>query len=155
MTYIPQKPHRYIGNQIVLNSSRLIFNAKKDSILLYSNKAIGFSTNGSFHFDTDNSEESESKFIVNSPNIYLGLEFNNTLPEQPAVLGNELIEILEDICDAILNVYSDIVFQISVVPDAPEAINQKNISILNDRAEDLQILKDNLESIKSEKTKLV
>ena len=52
MAYIPQAPGSYQGNQVLINSDRLIFNAKEDSILLFSDKAIGFSTNGSFHFDT-------------------------------------------------------------------------------------------------------
>ena len=50
--YIPTPPGLYQGNQVFINSDRLIFNARVDSILLYSEKAIGFSTNGSFHFDT-------------------------------------------------------------------------------------------------------
>ena len=55
-------PSTYIGNQVLINSDRLVFNAKKESILLYSDKVIGFSTNGSFHFDT--SPDPESKFIL-------------------------------------------------------------------------------------------
>ena len=111
MTYIPQNPKTHIGSQLILNSDRLIFNAKTDSKLLYSDKAIGFSTNGSFHFDT--SSDTESHFIVNSPNIYLGLDFDNTLPKEPAVLGNELVESLEEVLDLIQKVYSDIAFQVS------------------------------------------
>jgi len=92
MSYIPQSPNTYQGNQVIINSDRLIFNAKEDSILLFSDKAIGFSTNGSFHFDTS-PDENESKFVVNSPNIYLGLEFDNTYPTEPAVLGDQLEEL--------------------------------------------------------------
>ena len=54
MNYIPETPNNYIGKQVIINSDRLIFNAKNDSILLFSDKAIGFSTNGNFHFDTFN-----------------------------------------------------------------------------------------------------
>ena len=68
MSYIPQSPGTYQGNQVIINSDRLLFNAKTDSILLFSDKAIGFSTNGSFHFDTS-SDENESKFVINSPNM--------------------------------------------------------------------------------------
>ena len=59
--YVPKDPNIYQGNQVVINSDRLLFNAKLDSILLFSDKAIGFSTNGSFHFDTS-SDEIYSKF---------------------------------------------------------------------------------------------
>ena len=99
MTFIPENPQTYQGNQVILNSDRLIFNAKNDAILLYSDKAIGFSTKGNFHFDTDNNKD--TKFIVNAPNIYLGIGNLNTgeLPTEPAVLGNELEILLTDILD--------------------------------------------------------
>tara|TARA_Y100000592_G_C5451580_1_gene309017 strand:+ start:426 stop:902 length:477 start_codon:yes stop_codon:yes gene_type:complete len=158
MTYIPKDPQSYIGNQVIINSDRLLFNAKSDSILLYSDKAIGFSTKGNFHFDTDNSDESTSKFIVNSPNIYLGLEFDNTLPEQPAVLSDNLIESLEEILDLIITVYSDLAFQISYLSTTPgelSGINTKNISLLNQRVRDIDDVREQLQNIKSEKTKLV
>lgn len=155
MTYIPQNPKTYIGNQIILNSDRLIFNAKTDSILLYSDKAIGFSTNGSFHFDT--SSEEDSHFIVNSPKIYLGLTFDNKLPEQPAVLGDELIESLDEILDIIQKVYSDITFQVSHIVEGigPTGMNPKNISLLNKRTREIEKFKEKLQDIKSKNTKLV
>jgi len=68
MSYIPDTPSIYQGKQVIIDSDRLIFNAKDDSILLFSDKAIGFSTNGSFNFDT--SDKEDSKFVVNSPKIY-------------------------------------------------------------------------------------
>ena len=86
--YIPDQPNIYQGKQVIINSDRLVFNAKEDSILLYSNEAIGFSTNGSFHFDTGILDE--NKFVVNAPNIYLGLNYEGDLPYSPAVLGYEL-----------------------------------------------------------------
>ena len=157
MAYIPQAPGSYQGNQVLINSDRLIFNAKEDSILLFSDKAIGFSTNGSFHFDTS-PDENESKFVVNSPNIYLGLEFNNTLPEQPAVLGDDLISSLTDILEAISKVYQDIVFNISYVSTKPPSLtgmNPDNFNIMQSRMRELQRIKDDFESFKSQTTKLV
>ena len=99
MSYIPESPNNYIGKQVIINSDRLIFNAKDDSILLFSDKAIGFSTNGSIHFDTSKEKDGEeaSNFIINSPNIYLGLTYNDRLPTNSAVLGDELEELLIDI----------------------------------------------------------
>ncbi len=93
MSYIPTKPGLFQGKQVLINSDRLVFNAKNDSILLYSDKVIGFSTNGSIHFDTTNIDK--NKFIVNAPNIYLGLnKHDQSLPSNPAVLGDELGEFL-------------------------------------------------------------
>ena len=155
MTYIPQDPKSYIGNQVIINSDRLLFNAKTDSILLYSDKVIGFSTNGSIHFDT--SQDKESNFIVNSPQIYLGLEFDNKLAEQSAVLGDDLIESLEEILDMIQRIYSDIAFQVShtVGGLGPTGMNPKNIDLLNRRTRNIDRLKEELQDIKSKKVKLV
>ena len=106
MSYIPTKPGVYQGKQVLINSDRLIFNAKNDSILLYSDKVIGFSTNGSIHFDTSNI--SRNKFIVNAPNIYLGLSKDQSLPTNAAVLGDELGEFLGgDI--GVLEIFNDMI----------------------------------------------
>ena len=52
MAYKPTPPDLYQGNQVIINSDRLLFNAKDDSIFLFSKESIGFSANGSIHFDT-------------------------------------------------------------------------------------------------------
>ena len=104
MSYKPDAPGIYQGKQVIINSDRLLFNAKNDSILLFSDKAIGFSTNGSFHFDTTNLDE--NKFVVNSPNIYLGLDDNGNFPTEPAVLGDKMETLIEDILDSILDIDS-------------------------------------------------
>ena len=118
MNFTPEDTNIYDDNQIIINSDRLVFNAKDDSILMYSDKAIGFSTKGSIHFDTTQikeGEESENlspgRFVVNSPHIYLGLEaglgdnFNKdpnvgsswNYPHQRAVLGNNMRKYLRDV----------------------------------------------------------
>ena len=66
--YIPAQPDIYQGKQIVINSDRILFNAKNDAVLTYADKAIGFSTEGSINFDN------KGVFVINSKeNIYLGL----------------------------------------------------------------------------------
>ena len=157
MSYIPQSPNTYQGNQVIINSDRLIFNAKEDSILLFSDKAIGFSTNGSFHFDTS-PDENESKFVVNSPNIYLGLEFDNTYPTEPAVLGDQLEDLLNEMLDLIGGMLDDIEYKIGyivTVPSSPTAPNPANTPVLQRRRSQIQQLKSEIENIKSLNTKLV
>ena len=106
MSYIPESPNNYIGKQVIINSDRLVFNAKDDSILLFSDKAIGFSTNGNFHFDTLNN--GTNKFIINSPNIHLGLKISDNFapPTEPGVLGDALETVLNDLIDYL---YSDLI----------------------------------------------
>ena len=157
MAYTPLPPESYQGNQVLINSDRLIFNAKEDSILLFSDKAIGFSTNGSFHFDTSSDKE-QSKFIVNSPNIYLGLDFDNTLPKQSAVLAEDLIVILNEILDIIQVITLDMCFNVShltTLRGEPTGMNVGNDTILQRRIRTITGIRNDLEDIKSQNTKLV
>lgn len=81
MSYIPQFP--YNGEQIIINSDRVLINSKKDSIFLFSKKLINFSSNEGIHFNTD------KEVIINSSDIRLGLD-----AEEPLVRGNKLKNIL-------------------------------------------------------------
>ena len=83
-TYQPDFP--YIGDQIIVTSGRVLFNAKDDSVFLFANKSIGFSSAGTINFDSDDS------CIINSPKIYLGL--NAT---EPLVKGFRLQAYLNDL----------------------------------------------------------
>tara|TARA_R110001583_G_scaffold110840_1_gene259909 strand:+ start:127 stop:603 length:477 start_codon:yes stop_codon:yes gene_type:complete len=158
MKFIPESPNTYQGNQVIINSDRLVFNAKEDAILLYSDKAIGFSTNGNFHFDTDNS--GDAKFIVNSPNIYLGLGNLRTgeLPTEPAVLGHELKGLLEQILHMLDVMSADMCYNIAHITTAagtPTGMNPANGSIYQCLQEEIDDIRNNLDDIMSQNTKLV
>jgi len=154
----PESPKTFQGNQVIINSDRLVFNSKKDSILLYSDKFIGFSAKGNFHFDTDNSED--TKFIVNAPNIYLGLKSLTTgeLPSEPAVLGHELRTLLIQILELFQQLYLDMVGSIGYIvtePGTPTGMNADNFTCLEDFYVQIGNVRDNIDSILSQKTKLV
>ena len=158
MTFIPESPNTYQGNQVIINSDRLVFNAKEDAILLYSDKAIGFSTKGNFHFDTDNSED--TKFIVNAPNRYLGLKSLTTgeLATEPAVLGHELRVLLEQILELFETLYLDMVGSISYIvtePGTPTGMNADNFDSLENFDVLLNHVRTNIDNILSKKIKLV
>ena len=143
MNYTPKDTNIYDDNQIIINSDRLIFNAKQDSILFSSNKVIGFNTNGSFHFD------SEQNFIVNSNKIILGLK--NTADggiiygQEPAVLGHQLDEFISTFIDAVIHLTQDIETKVSFIDssgnetgynDANEEAFETTVLMLNElRAE--------------------
>ena len=158
MTFIPKSPNTYQGNQVIIDSDRLVFNAKKDAILLYSDKSIGFSARGNFHFDTNNSED--TKFIVNAPNIYLGLRSLTTgeLPTEPAVLGYELKQILEQILDFLQQLVLDMVGSISYIvtePGTPTGMNADNFDCLESRYQDIENIRKNIDDMMSRTTKLI
>ena len=86
--YKPEFP--YLGEQIIINSGRVILNSKDDSVFLFGKKAIGFSSAGTINFDADEA------IIVNAPKLYLGLGAT-----EPLVKGTQLTIMLDDILDAL------------------------------------------------------
>ena len=157
MSYKPTNTNDYLGKQVIINSDRLLFNAKDDSILLFSDKAIGLSTKGSIHFDTSNSKK--SKIVINTPNIYLGLKSDKNLPTEPAILGDELddwlggVNGLLDVLDGIIN---DIIYKVSyIAPGGFTGPNPANESSFSTRRKQIDALRNNIKYIKSKTTKLV
>ena len=126
MNFIPKDPNIYDDNQIIVNSDRLIFNAKQDSILFSSNKVIGFNTNGGFHFD------GEKDFIVNSNKIILGLKKTADgaiiYGQEPAVLGHQMDEFISELIDAIIHLTEDIETKVSFIDSSgtPTGYNPEN-----------------------------
>ena len=62
-------PKLYKGKQVILNSGRLLLNAKDDAVLLFAKKEISLSTVESVHINCS----ALPGFIVNAPQIHLGL----------------------------------------------------------------------------------
>ena len=77
----------YNGNQIIIDSGRIMLNAKDDAILILGNKTICLSSPGSINLDTDTS------VIVNSPKIKLGIGVDS---DHPLVKGDVLVDLLND-----------------------------------------------------------
>ncbi len=155
MSYTPTQPDKYSGKQILITSDRLIFNAKDDSILLFSNKAIGFSTNGSFHFDTG---EENSKFVVNAPKIYLGLKSDGNLANEPALLGNLTEQWLMDLMDLLEQILLD--FQTGKINQlgnlgAPTTPSPASLNKIKELFKDTGDLKERIKEIKSKQINLV
>ena len=160
MSYTPNAPNIYQGKQVIIDSDRLIFNAKNDSILLFSDKAIGFSTNGSFNFDT--SDKDDSKFVVNSPNIYFGLK-DGDLPTEPVILGHKIQEwmIGDDLTEGLLDVLEDILDMIGneisyiAPPAGPTTPNATNIIPLQRRIDKLSVLRNKFKENLSNQVKTI
>jgi hypothetical protein len=93
--YKPTFP--YLGEQIIINSGRVILNSKDDSIFLFGKKAIGFSSEGPINFDT------EDEIIINSSKIYLGLD-----ADEPIIKGQQLVNLLNRLLDS-LNSFSQVI----------------------------------------------
>jgi len=78
----PEDLNEFVGEQVLINSGRLVFNAKNDSILLGANTSINLNTQDTVNIDSKN------KFIVNTKEIYLGSK-NAT---EPVILGDKFLQ---------------------------------------------------------------
>ena len=106
----PIIPELYTGKQILLNSGRLVFNAKNDHIILSADKSIHLVSNNSLNFDTTDkismtTNVSFGKITLTSPNVYLGSDVGNEgyvgANIQSLVLGENLIQTLTSIINAL------------------------------------------------------
>ena len=156
--YKPEYPHVYQGKQAIINSDRILFNAKEDSILLFSKQSISLSAGGSIHFDTSDGESSQ--FVINSPSIYLGLENDSGRPlaKEPVVLGYQLERLLGDLGDAI----NDLCFALkytylplTTMPGAPTAPNPANEALMKNIETQIDMFKQNLHLMMSDRVKVV
>lgn len=82
---------QYEGNQIILNSGRLVFNAKSDSILLLASKQIQLSCNETLGIDAKQISLTANKVYLGSSE---GIEGSKI---QSVVLGENLNFVLADI----------------------------------------------------------
>jgi len=101
----PEFPSQYSKPQLILNSGRIVINAKKDSVLLSSQTSIGMSTNGSVNIDAKSN-------YISSNDIKLGSK-NAT---EPVLLGDSTLEILKQLTNAV----QDLAMILRVQRDYPE-----------------------------------
>ena len=115
----PTSPDKYAGNQIILNSGRLVFNAGTDHILLSAAKSINLNSLESVNIDTP-------LFIIQSDKMYLGS--NKAI--EPLMLGNQTVETLKDLVDALDNFFTIMQTTVSspVAPNGPAIFPDLNQS---------------------------
>ena len=82
----PTTPNQYNGNQIIVNSGRLLFNANRDHILLSSGKSINLNAYQSVNIDTNN-------VYIQSNKMYLGSKDAT----EPLLLGDQTVALLDEL----------------------------------------------------------
>lgn len=133
-TSIPISPTQYSDNQIILNSGRLIFSAKKDSIILSAEKSIHISSNDMIGLDGN------KQISISAPTVYLGSAIGVEGTQiQSLVLGENLNIVLESIA-SFLNTLG-IAFSV-----ATDSMGVPIVS-LNNIAQDAQTLSKNLNNV--------
>ena len=84
---VPEFPNQYKGNQVILNSGRVLLNSTTDSILLSSKKVISLSAKSDIGIATSGS------IAIESGELKLG----GSNAEQPAVLGDIFLDRLSGV----------------------------------------------------------
>ena len=90
-TDAPINPTQYKENQIILNSGRLLFNSKTDSILLSSARTINLNSKESVNIDT-------KQTIVDSRKILLG----DKDAKEPIILGDKFLNDFRDLLQQLI-----------------------------------------------------
>ena len=87
----------YSGNQILISSERLIFNSRRDDLYLSSIKDIYLGAGRSVNIT------SNENVVIESAGCYLGnpIKNNETREMEPMVLGNILLEIMNELLAAL------------------------------------------------------
>lgn len=119
----PTSPKEYSGEQVVLNSGRLLFNSTQDHILLSSAKSINLNTVESVNIDA------ATQTVIQTPELYLG----GVNTAQPVVLGDDLVGLLTDVLSDLDTLTNSLVNQLGTPPGTPlaptnliaQAINSK------------------------------
>lgn len=90
------------GDQIVINTDRLILSSRYGEILHYSKKRYGIVTDNEYTVDAHQQIvfTTNTKTVINSPAIYLG-EYDQT--GEPALLGQTTVNWLYDWCNLFID----------------------------------------------------
>jgi len=141
----PTAPAEFEGNQVIINSGRLLFNSKSDHIMLSANKTISFNSNKGFYFDTP------ENFVVKvNEKIKLGgdeacesLVLGDTLKNDLDFMFATLIQLVDIIS------YSQLFPGGLPVPDSSTSVVASNCKSA------LENIRNNLDGILSKKVKTV
>ena len=114
------RPPILTGDQIVINSDRIIVSSRNGETIHYSKKRYGIVTDNEYTVDSHGQivMTTNTKTVINSPAIYLG-QYDQT--NEPALLGQTTVDFLYDLADLILDhvhwQYHEHVTSITHTPD--------------------------------------
>ena len=138
----PTTPNQYNGEQIILNSGRLLFNSTQDHILLSSKKSINLNAVESVNIDA------ATQTVIQTPELYLG----GIETAQPVVLGNDLVDLLTKILNDLSFLTGALQNQLGVPVGTPIGPTNLVAQAINDK---IGGYKAELSNILSQTTKTV
>jgi len=121
----PQFP--YNGNQVWINSGRVLLHAKDDAVFIFASKGVGISTPATFNIDAP------EQTIINSNRIDLGLRATHPVPK-----GDYLAEQLGRFFDE-FNALAELVNEVAKKSKLTEFTNLSiQLTQLNNTAKDVK-----------------
>lgn len=135
----PVKGNIYKGSQVVINSGRLYFNSKEESILLSAKEAIGANAN-TINID------GEKYIALDAKKIYLG-SIALKKEDEPVLLGQSTIDWLDDY----LSQFESVAKGLATLPPAPPAAIAKLIALGNSIVPIIPTLRNLLKNLPSKK----
>ena len=142
----PITPAQFANPQVILNSDRIVLNAKSDSILISGEKSVGLSSNGSVNIDA-------ISHYISSNDIRLGSK--NAI--QPVLLGNDTVDLLIQLTEAVKSLASILQVQRDypggVLATSYNAVAGNILNQINDPTNGILVQLNN-NSLKSQTTKV-
>ena len=128
-------PNEYFNPQLILNSDRVTINSKKDEVLLFARTNIEISANNVINLNTNDYIHLNIESKNPDSKILLGTKIDNTVPDEPVLLGNQTVILLEQLITA-LNALGGYLSS-AVVPTTNggipiTAVNNAGVQLLND-----------------------
>ena len=133
----PITPASFNLPQVILNSDRVILNAKSDSVLISGEKSVGLSSNNSINLEAQ-------QIYINGNDIKLGSK-NAT---QPVLKGDDTVEMLKRITTELLNLATALKTA-QIFPGGVPAPDPVVGPIANIASSNLNIILQQIDSIKS------
>jgi len=137
----PTTPSQFTKPQIILNSDRIVLNAKTDSVLISGQNSVGISSNNSVNI------ESTSEIGIASKLVKLGSANAN----QSVLRGDETVEYLKILITELQNLSE----ALKAVQDWPGGVPSPNPLLLTTATSALQVFNSVYSEIDSVKSKIV
>lgn len=122
----PVTADEYKGNQVLLNSGRIFFNAKEKDILLSSVESVGINSEGSVNIDA------ESYMCIDAPGIYLGEKARTAeqSAKEPVLLGNQTEILLNILLNTLTSMAKDMASATTVDGKSIPLLNKRGVQML-------------------------
>ena len=133
----PIPPAHYTKPQIILNSGRIVINAKSDSVLISGQNSIGLSSNGSINIES-------KQIYFDGIDIRLGRKDAS----QPVLKGNDTVEYLKILLTELKNI-TEALKSIQDWPQGVPVTNSTMLTVANSAQKVFEKVHDNIDSIKS------